>query len=66
MPVSAFFRLYKLSAETCSNYDIGLYSGRIAYVTGLNLQLYMTTICGTFRDYLKYDPQSAENAWRYR
>lgn len=56
VPVSAFFRLYERAEEACATADIGLYCGRIAYVSGLNLQLYMTTICKTFRDYLNMIP----------
>lgn len=36
--------------------DLGLYTGRITYLNQLNLQLYMSTVCETFREYLNLMP----------
>lgn len=36
--------------------DLGLYTGRIAFLNQLNLQLYMSTVCTTFREYLNLMP----------
>jgi len=55
-PVAALFKLYELADHWTGTPDIGIYSGRISYVVGLNIQLYMTTICETFRDYLNFIP----------
>ena len=54
--VSQVFRLYDLVADACDTPDLGLYLGRIGYIEGLNLQLYMSTVCGTFREYLNLMP----------
>lgn len=56
LPVAHFYRLYQLAEQATGIADIGLYTGRVAFVTGLNVQLYMTTICDTFRDYLNLMP----------
>lgn len=54
--VRDYFRLFKVAEALTHCADIGLYAGRISYLTGLNLQLYMATICHTFRDYLNLMP----------
>jgi AraC-like DNA-binding protein len=36
--------------------DLGLYTGRISYLNQLHLQLYMSTVCTTFREYLNLMP----------
>lgn len=56
IPVSAYFRLYDIIVTAVKNPDIALAAGRISFLAGLNLQLYMTTICHTFRDYLNLMP----------
>ncbi len=55
-PVQHLFRLYELAVERTGNQDLALYVGRISYINGLNLQLYMSTICNTFREYLNLMP----------
>ncbi len=54
--VDQLFRLYETAERATDNPDIGLYSGRVAYISGLNLQLYMLSICDSFRDYLNLMP----------
>lgn len=54
--VSQVFQLYDLAVESSQTPDLGLYLGRIGYLDGLNLQLYMSTVCGTFREYLNLMP----------
>lgn len=56
IPVADYFRLFAAAEYATGCADIGLYAGRISYLTGLNLQLYMATICHTFRDYLNLMP----------
>lgn len=55
-PVGSLFTLYELADRWTATPDIGIYSGRISYVSGLNIQLYMTTICETLRDFLNLIP----------
>ncbi len=56
IPVAHYFRLFEAAEQATGCAGIGLYAGRISYLTGLNLQLYMSTICHTFRDYLNLMP----------
>lgn len=56
IPVAQFHKLFSVAEQTTGCPDIGLYVGRLSYLTGLNLQLYMATICHTFRDYLNLIP----------
>ncbi len=54
--VDRLFTLYALAEEATGNADIGLTVGRIVYLKGLNLQLYMGSVCHRFRDYLNLMP----------
>ncbi len=56
LPVDRLFEVYRLAAEFSRCPDLGLYVGRISHFRGLNLLLYMSTICRTFRDYLNLVP----------
>lgn len=55
-PVTSLLLLYELVADHSQTPEIGLYTGRILHINGLNLQIYMTTICKTFREYLNLMP----------
>lgn len=55
-PVSSLLHLYEMAAERSQCPDLGLQTGRISFVNRLNLQLYMSTVCRTFRDYLNLMP----------
>ncbi len=55
-PVMSLFNLYESIALAGNCPEIGLYTGRIAHINGLNLQLYMSTVCHTFREYLNLMP----------
>ena len=56
IPVDRYFKLFGLAEQAAGSADIALIAGRISFLSGLNLQLYMTTICHTFRDYLNLIP----------
>jgi AraC-like DNA-binding protein len=56
LPVARLFQVYRLAAQLSGREDIGLYVGRTQYFSGLNLLLYMSTICNTFREYLNLVP----------
>jgi AraC-like DNA-binding protein len=56
LPVARLLDAYRLASELTGIGDIGLYVGRAQHFCGLNLQLYMSTICQTFRDYLNLVP----------
>ena len=55
-PVMSLFNLYESIALAGNCPDLGLYTGRISHINGLNLQLYMSTVCRTFREYLNLMP----------
>ncbi len=59
-PVAALRRLYRRVELLSGDADIALNVGRIMYLQGLNMQLYMTTICRTFREYLNLIPNTAQ------
>ncbi len=56
IPVGQFFSLYADAERVTRNADIGLIVGRIIYLKGMNLQLYMGSVCQRFRDYLNLMP----------
>lgn len=55
-PVNSYYRLFQLAADATNNPDIGLIVGRITYLKGLNIQLYLATVCRSFKDYLNLMP----------
>jgi AraC-like DNA-binding protein len=56
LPVERQFDTYRVAAELTGCNDIGLYVGRALFFGSLNLLLYMSTLCETFRDYLNLQP----------
>jgi len=56
LPVAQLLKLYRLAQEKTSNSDLGLDVGRISFFQGLNLHLYMTTICRNLKEYLNVIP----------
>jgi len=58
LPVSQFIALYQLAEKLTDNPDLGLYVGRLIYFLGLNLHLYMTTICRNLKEYLNVIPST--------
>lgn len=56
VPVEDYLRLYRVAAELCEQPSFGLHCGRVTYVTGLNVQLYMSGICNSFKEYLNLMP----------
>jgi len=56
IPVDLYFDACRCTAELADCDDLGIYVGRINYVSGIPLQLYMSTICWSFRQYLNLVP----------
>lgn len=54
--VKTYLDLARRAVAAVEDPDLALLSGRISFLSGLNLQIYMTTICHTFRDYLNLMP----------
>ena len=55
-PVNSYYRLFQLAADATNNPDIGLVVGRVTYLKGLNIQLYLARVCKSFKDYLNLMP----------
>ncbi|MEH6581802.1 MAG: AraC family transcriptional regulator ligand-binding domain-containing protein [Halioglobus sp.] len=58
VPLSQFIALYEAAEQHTGDPDLGLKVGRIIYFLGLNLHLYMTTICRNLREYLNVIPST--------
>lgn len=56
LPVTQLLDLYRIADKVTSNPDLGLNVGRIIFFQGLNLELYMTTICRNLKEYLNVIP----------
>ena len=58
IPLANYMTLYRLALERTGNPDLGLYVGHIIYFSGINLQLYMTTICRNLKEYYNVIPST--------
>jgi len=58
VPLSNYLELYRLALERSGDPDLGLYVGHIIYFSGLNLHLYMTTICRDLKEYFNLIPST--------
>ena len=56
--LSQYLNLYQLAAERTTDPDLGLYVGHIIYFSGMNLHLYMTTICRNLKEYFNVIPST--------
>jgi AraC-like DNA-binding protein len=58
VPLSSYMALYRLALERSGDPDLGLHVGHIMYFSGLNLHLYMTTICRNLKEYFNVIPST--------
>lgn len=58
IPVTRYLALYRLACERSGDPDIGLHVGHIIYFSGMNLHLYMTTICRSLKEYFNVIPST--------
>ncbi len=58
VPMATYLSLYRLAEQRTGNPDLGLRVGHITYFMGMNLHLYMTTICSDLREYLNIIPST--------
>lgn len=58
IPVAQYLALYRLALERGGDADLGLYVGHIIYFSGMNLHLYMTTICRDLKEYFNVIPST--------
>jgi AraC-like DNA-binding protein len=56
--LSCYLELYRLAVERSGDPDLGLYVGHIIYFSGMNLHLYMTTICRNMKEYFNVIPST--------
>jgi AraC-like DNA-binding protein len=58
IPLARYLDLYRMAAERSGDPDIGLYVGHVVYFSGMNLHLYMTTICRNLKEYFNVIPST--------
>jgi AraC-like DNA-binding protein len=58
IPINQYLHLYQLALERTGEPDIGLHVGHIIYFSGMNLHLYMTTICRNLKEYFNVIPST--------
>lgn len=58
--LDSYLQLYRSAVERSSDPDIGLYVGHILYFSGMNLHLYMTTICRNLKEYFNLIPSTLQ------
>ncbi len=58
IPLTRYTALYRLAEEVSGDPDLGLVVGHISYFTGMNLHLYMTTICRNLKEYFNVIPST--------
>lgn len=58
IPLASYLDVYQMAAERSGDPDIGLYVGHVAYFSGMNLHLYMTTICRNLKEYFNVIPST--------
>ncbi len=58
IPLASYLSLYRLAAERSGDPDLGLHVGHIMYFSGINLHLYMTTICRNLKEYFNVIPST--------
>lgn len=58
IPMAQYLDLYQRALERTGDPDLGLYVGHIIYFSGMNLHLYMTTICRNLKEYFNVIPST--------
>jgi len=58
IPLAQYLDLYRKAVERTGDADLGLYVGHIIYFSGMNLHLYMTTICRNLKEYFNVIPST--------
>lgn len=58
--IDNYLQLYRKAVERSNDPDMGLYVGHIMYFSGMNLHLYMTTICRNLKEYFNLIPSTLQ------
>lgn len=58
IPLARYLELYRTAVERSGDPDLGLHVGHIVYFSGMNLHLYMTTICRNLKEYFNVIPST--------
>ena len=60
IPLARYLNVYKMAVERSGDPDLGLYVGHVIYFSGMNLHLYMTTICRNLKEYFNVIPSTIQ------
>ena len=58
IPLAHYLNCYRTAVERSGDPDLGLHVGHIVYFSGMNLHLYMTTICRNLKEYFNVIPST--------
>lgn len=58
IPLARYLDLYRMAVERSGDPDLGLCVGHVIYFSGMNLHLYMTTICRNLKEYFNVIPSA--------
>ncbi len=58
IPLAKYLDVYRMAVERSGDPDMGLCVGHVVYFTGMNLHLYMTTICRNLKEYFNVIPST--------
>ncbi|MEZ5572619.1 MAG: AraC family transcriptional regulator ligand-binding domain-containing protein [Halioglobus sp.] len=58
VPLARYLAVYRMAVERSGDPDLGLHVGHVVYFSGMNLHLYMTTICRNLKEYFNVIPST--------
>jgi AraC-like DNA-binding protein len=58
IPLARYLQLYRMAVARSGDPDLGLHVGHVVYFSGMNLHLYMTTICRNLKEYFNVIPST--------
>ena len=58
IPLAQYLHVYRMAVDRSGDPNMGLYVGHITYFSGMNLHLYMTTICRNLKEYFNVIPST--------
>jgi len=56
--LARYLDVYRMALQRSGDPDLGLYVGHVVYLSGMNLHLYMTTICRNLKEYFNVIPST--------
>ncbi len=58
IPLARYLDVYRMAVARSGDPNLGLYVGHVVYFSGMNLHLYMTTICRNLKEYFNVIPST--------